>query len=550
MRTRREFLKKLGFAGISSSFFLSLIDQIVYAQINEALELVKNDFKYLGLSMPGGPPRWFFDLPLYQNEEQKNSMIPNPMVFTKYLKNTTGDSALKTPNPDGVIKAIYELKQHHGVYLPEVWNSSFEFNEVKNSLSDLAKHCIFMRGMESLPFHSGYYKAFQPTSNIPSTAAITSIKNNKLAISSIQYAHHSVEFNHPLNITPIVFNDLPTNFDEVSQCATSIFAPLIIDQKEKDRLIDARIKRALDHLEKVDTSYSKNSKKLYQLSEKTRELMGRKVGNIIDEIIEAYASYVKVNELSMRTELAGIDDAPLFNPATSSEFKQESHQFDDNFNEIPTSNYFASNEKFSRDFRDILRSPEGARKKFNACCFDLCFSLSIAEVLFKNKITNSLLLTAGQLRGILNGQYKYKLRNDGHDIGASISHLFYSKYFQALGHSINHFTQQIGQTNFNNTLIHLTSEFSRSPRVDASGSDHGNTACTTTLISGMIKRPHVLGEIDYKMTNNIKDIYQGTWGQSSSGKNFSEVYAQIEELLEVDRKNRVSPNPPLKKEEL
>jgi hypothetical protein len=541
MATRRNFIKKMSIGSAACTLASTFIDSLVYSQVSELLEIPPEQYYYLGISFPGGPPRWMFDLPLYTNDDEKNKLIQNPMVFTKYNKNTTNLN-------DGTIETEYSLNKINDLLLPPIWESSINVNGGKNSLSDLARNCLFMRGMTSLPFHSGYYKAFQPRSNIPAISSLSSMKNNSLPLPGVQFSHSSVKFNHPQKIKPLLINNLPTSSQNLNSSLHSIFNPFILNKENQKTLIDDKINQALERLQKMGKKNANTSVKLHQISEKARSLMSGKIENLIDQIETAYESYIKINEISMRHEIGGIDDLPIFNPTHSPSYPSD-HIFNPQFPDIPVQNYFNSQPNTKNDFREILRGKRNG-KNYNACCFDLCFSLAMAEVLFKNKITNSLLLPAGLLRGTINGTYNQKISNDSHNTGAVLTHLFFSKYFQTVGHCLNHFIKRIGPSIFNKTVIHLASEFSRSARIDASGSDHGNTACQATLISGMIKKPKIVGDIDYEMAKNIKATYHGTWGQNSEGRTYSEVYAMTEELFEFKQSNRIYKNPPLKKEDL
>ena len=63
------------------------------------------------------------------------------------------------------------------------------------------------------------------------------------------------------------------------------------------------------------------------------------------------------------------------------------------------------------------------------------------------------------------------------------------------------------------TLIHVSSEFSRSPRTDGTGSDHASNSNVMTMMSGAIKQPIFMGNIKtnpFPTTLNV-----GTYGVSA-----------------------------------
>ena len=552
MTNRRDFIKKIGKSSASFIFANAIIDSLVMAQVSSILDIPPSDYYYLGISIPGGPARWMFDLPLYKNESEKTKMIKNPMVFTEFSENATGiDSASgNIPNPNGTIKTEYKLHDINGTLLPPLWNSKFTFNNQENHLDDLAKNCIFMRGMHSLPFHAGYYKAYQPQINIPSISAISGLQSADFPIQGIQWANQAVKFNHPLGLTPISFSGLPSSKNKVEEYLRKIFAPFIVDQKNSEILLNTKIKNALDILKKAGKLKNKNSHTLHNIADRARRIMGSKIENLINDMSAAYENYLQVNSLSMKSLVKNLDDKPIFNPAKSPQYDPSKNVFNTDYPDIPLNNFFNGFNDHNFDMRNYTLIDDNSAKSFTASCYDLCFSLSIAEVLLKNKITNSLLLPAGTLRGLLNGRYSARFRNDTHNIGAIPTAFFNTKYFQAIAHSLNHFIQQIGPNLFDKTIIHLASEFSRSPRIDATGSDHGNTACQATIISGMVKSTKIVGDIDFEMTKDIRPNYNGTWGQNANGKSYKEVYAMVEEMCDIEKDKRVYKSPPLKKTDL
>jgi hypothetical protein len=110
---------------------------------------------------------------------------------------------------------------------------------------------------------------------------------------------------------------------------------------------------------------------------------------------------------------------------------------------------------------------------------------------------------------------------------------------------------------FSSTLIHFTGDFSRSPRDGASdsgyGSDHGFSACVTSLISGAIDRPLLVGNITASPLPGYAS-YPGTWGQAAPIADLGvapgpgNVAATIAELMGIARHPWTSSVPLLKSE--
>jgi hypothetical protein len=62
---------------------------------------------------------------------------------------------------------------------------------------------------------------------------------------------------------------------------------------------------------------------------------------------------------------------------------------------------------------------------------------------------------------------------------------------------------------FDDTIINISGEFNRRPRLDGSGSDHNWEGGNLTMYSGSINGPHVLGNI---RSSTGEASYPGTWG--------------------------------------
>jgi hypothetical protein len=68
---------------------------------------------------------------------------------------------------------------------------------------------------------------------------------------------------------------------------------------------------------------------------------------------------------------------------------------------------------------------------------------------------------------------------------------------------------------FNKTVIHIGSEFNRSPRADGSGSDHGFYGASASIISGMISQYALIGNIYANGKDSANSPYAGTWGRAA-----------------------------------
>jgi hypothetical protein len=65
---------------------------------------------------------------------------------------------------------------------------------------------------------------------------------------------------------------------------------------------------------------------------------------------------------------------------------------------------------------------------------------------------------------------------------------------------------------FNDTVIQISSEFSRIPRTDQVGSDHASDTGQVTLFSGAVKQPLILGNVSIGKSTG----YTGSIGKAST----------------------------------
>jgi hypothetical protein len=113
--------------------------------------------------------------------------------------------------------------------------------------------------------------------------------------------------------------------------------------------------------------------------------------------------------------------------------------------------------------------------------------------------------------------------SDQHFIGSATSIITTTLFYRAFLLSLTSLVDELkARQLFDKTILHISSEFNRSPRVDGSGSDHAPQGSNTTLISGMIKGANVLGNI---LVNSPSTSYPGTWGTAAPWKLDSESRA-------------------------
>jgi len=154
---------------------------------------------------------------------------------------------------------------------------------------------------------------------------------------------------------------------------------------------------------------------------------------------------------------------------------------------------------------------------FSEKCFviNLSDSLSIAEFLIKEKLGNVFYAGATGMANMTPGNGTVLNNNfDMHDTGAVATLSTLSKVFHGFHTCIHEFVSVLKSSgDWDKTLIQIGGDFTRTPNpsdLALKGSGHGYDGDAVTFISGRIKAPMVLGNIQ-------KDPYykNSSWGLSA-----------------------------------
>ena len=137
-----------------------------------------------------------------------------------------------------------------------------------------------------------------------------------------------------------------------------------------------------------------------------------------------------------------------------------------------------------------------------------------------------------------------QLSFDSHGTGSLINILTCSKFFYTFSNCLSELIETLktieldkGLSLFDETVIHVTSEFDRTPDKSLTGSSHNEQAHVSTFYSGIISGPTVLGNISVGTVDKENDW--GTVGNSApvetlkSKVGISHVSSTLSTLLRV-----------------
>ncbi len=514
--TRRNFLQ--------SWIMAHLVAGRIQAALAQTKEVELRNYVQIG--MHGAPNRFCFDHFLKTRDSE--SMIQNPMVHTQF-----GGGA-----PAG--DPVYALEKHtradgSTLLIPPLWNRGLRTSAGIRQPHELLANMITIRGY-------GTGVDGHPTNAVRQTLPSTSqISIAGLAAQYSTRLFHAVSF--PYNQSFSGFRS-PTRRAPVTLRATAEanLVELLLDpfrqRPETSPLFGLRSRYAdlMDHarhfLQTAFQSDPTTQRFSRDLAAEATKQISKGVSGLNENWGPTYNRYHSlVHEAARRLDIQGLSSQPLVNS------KKTDRRFSLSATELRT---------------PILDPGYDIRSGLATwSCNGMAQMFAFLEHVLKENLVTSLEVGGYMLtpRGITirtQGATHHVIHSfDEHLTGSYCALMLDSAFFRALSTGLMELTAALqehaapnGKTVFENTVIHLTSEFGRSPREDGSGSDHGFNAMITSLLSGAIQGgPYVLGNI--LRTGLPGTAYSGTWGLTAPTKvgganvnmNPAYVAATVSELL-------------------
>lgn len=511
-----------GLALLKMSPLEILADSIVRGIIGEAHAQssgASNLINYVHLSMNGGVPRWYFDLPLAPNGD--DAFAQNPMLITSATRN--GNNWTNQ----------YKMFRVGDYYLPHLWSTIVpRVGGGSLALSALAQNMLIFRGVNLLAdgHNQNREKQVTPVPGQPSISGLAADKHIAMipAVrlgSGLGFRSESgsgavdVNSSNPISklLEPFDLND-PIGFGN------------------KDH-VEFTIDRALASLQQVAQNSDHKTKSFFSDHKNAKKLFLTNFGNLST----VYTDLANKYELLIRralTEhtLSGVDQMPLYSDAGSM------CSLESGGRRII---------KSGTDLRDtIVRDGVTAGdaslsvSHANTTVSNLAKSMALSEFILTNNLSCSTTLNISHLTNLRlpleNGTLMTGIsNNDAHETGAICGMFYFTKYYKAIATCMLELVNVLKANNlYDRTVIHLSSEFNRSARSNGTGSDHGWRGSNATVFSGMIQGTQVIGDIesDYRGDSNRR----GAWGVAAEMSDLSgremligNVASSIASMLEV-----------------
>ncbi|MBT7611028.1 MAG: hypothetical protein HN576_14800 [Bacteriovoracaceae bacterium] len=540
---RRDFNKLGLMLGVNT-----LLDPLTILSTAQAQSALNNsnvgalEMSYVQINLYGSPSRWYFDSILKPKEF--SPFKKEEMISTTYSKKSGFQ---------------YEHINMHGIAAPMLWNENIKILNQKKNIGSLFENSMIIRGcnMGADGHDLNSRKLVAPFSGeVSLTGQLSDLSH--LPLTTVQLMQKISSQASAPGAFKSHQGQSPVNIKHSQDYFQALFGSV---QKEKTQSNYSEIIKLLN----------KNSshKPLFQSTRANAKDLLKKNINLLsgeyEELVKKYTTIIDqaIGTLSktffMKEKLGGIEL-----PITSTNANPHSILGPQMF-----SGYFAGND----DFRSMVKKIEFPK---------MAEQFAISEFLIKNKITSSILMmmippehlnieNALELDQISQVRIKNNIEPklvrkkgtksfnesdeefnfDTHQTGHYPDFIVNNTYFYVFSHCLLMFKENLRKIKkMDKTIIHLTTEFERTPKIDQAGSDHGWQGHTSTIITDKLSGLHLMGNIytssPYFETPNKR---VGTWGfgaphQELKGRHLSyrNIMSSMSYLMGVDSITSIDPS--------
>lgn len=493
---RRNFLKYLvggGAMGLASSPLQAIIESAINKTIMQAhAQTIKFDLErfYLNISFPGAPPRWNYDLFLDPYSANGNNIVSNAGVATAFDGGSRyTDAVYKTFKVPG-----------YNIHAPHIWGQQMPTSSgTWVPIHRLMEHMLAFQGINTTAPGHDQSRLMMEESNGYSVAGFLS-DATKSPFSSVD-----LNSNNPFSsksgqtATPVA---LGTN-DLITLIMSKFNSNDLAIHNAMDAKMANSYQNVLDNLNYdagLRTPASVNLKKMH---ESAIDLINSTIGSYSTIWQEKFVKYKQLVEASFtdRSKFNGFMDKPI--GVEQLNLRNTKYQLSNSVN----------NYAFNPDMRDF------AHAGMNPTMPSI---FALAEFLAENKLASSLQSRINAMSAMISvtsggAAANRGVTHDQHNVGVMVSTLTNALMYRALSSCIYEFINSRKNStkgySFNNTVIKLAGDFNRSPRTDGTGSDHGFLGQVTTVFSGKVSSPLIIGRV-YKNppASYVGNNYLGSWG--------------------------------------
>lgn len=480
--SRRHFLKRslqsLAAAGFADVLLSKLFTKLTAEAFASTITPNPSGY-YFNLSLYAAPPRWLFDLPL----------TPMGKTSSNFVQKGFGTGI---ENMAGVTKSIYnpvkKVVAGQTLWLPPVW----DYHSGGKNFDTVLNHALFVRGMDmEINNHaiSNQRQVSPVIGGLSLTGVVADDSDRPLPAISDSGPGAAQIFKSNKGLSP----SLVGTTSLTANVMTTLLAPFKAIPTNRLHNKDQNLNLQSQAFEKLELELKKlgfTDNAISDSYEKAADLLDSNIQSLANNypsVRDKYLTLIKTAFSPSNGSLPGLNSSAI-SPTTDSKFSI--------YTNLP-----ASLIKFS-DLRDMadpnIEAPRMAQ------------NFALMELLTDRLSTSFSMTFTGISKIPVSGTSRVSIGHDQHSSGVIFSTFITTLYYRAFLSCLTEFVGFLKAKNiFDKSIIHISSEFNRNPRVDGSGSDHGVAGSCATLVSGMFNKPCVLGNIK-KNGDGL-----GTWGLSA-----------------------------------
>ena len=473
--SRRQFLSLIGVGALYiknsdplNMLFRSLVDGLISdAQAQSGAPAPKN---YISILFPGAPTRWVWDGFLNPNNEtlSKNNAVANWLVQDSYIAAPSSNYSNVTYRAEQVA-----LPGGKSIYLPPLWNRNIPTTTGGTvPMRTLLDNTLMMRGVDmqiDLGHGIGPAKVIFP---LGASASLTGLVGDASTrpIPVVGMGNHN--YADPVNLGYKSLKGTSSTLVPSSNPLGGTLSPFINQDAAvkasapqfNSAPVQLALKNAMQELSTYAKSSLPGSDALYKNASNALGLFQTTFGDLQNVIYPAlYNKYYNLALACARTAIPNI---------------------------IPTT----GDGRYNRAAGNFTSEFAG--------------QFAVTEYLLTNGYSSAFCLSSNNSCGVgglgsSNDEHQESDRQQ-----SLISHSFQFLSVSAMIYELKRVI--ISQGLWEQTVIHVSAEYGRSPRNDGTGTDHGTNANAMTIMSGAIKAPIFMGNIKTEGINNTD--YVGTWG--------------------------------------
>lgn len=497
---RRQLLNwfaKSGLTAAAATPFEMLLNSMVNGVINKAYAqatgITPRNFVFIQL--PGGPPRWTYDLFLNPRPNlNQRAFVPSAGVATGYVAN------------NGVYdQASYITTNVKGIQAPLMWSHNIPTSAGPRPMADLLDNILALQGIhefsDSHPI--ALVSSVSPLGTLQSLTALSADYSSApiKAVASRYGGNFEFKSKFQNSFTSVNGGNL------VRVLLTPFSLGTVATHQSNKAALAASLNRASASLATFAASEHPGASILANDRGAAIELMTRSFGNldtVWNDSVTRYSNLCRDAQdhgTGGVASLAGVTDMPIGTSGT----RDTKYQYNGT----------------------IINTPD-LRTNINRSHYDVAQYFALTEFIIKNRLSSSVSFTAGGMSSVIGGY-----NTDEHTVGAMLSTLMNIMNWRVFSACLLELINQLKTANlFNDTVIALSGEFARSPRVDGSGSDHGGKASHMVFYSGAIQGPLILGRMQANYTG-MGNNYLGSWGVGDLSRDYGHVLSTAATLLRV-----------------